>query len=70
MGWLAAWAGSLAVLGLPLPSLPADQLASLAARRKAELRPVDRDQLGRAFAACGHQGGMALLDALDAAGQH
>lgn len=64
--WLASWAGSLAALGLALPPASQAQLLACGQQRRAELRPVDRQQLRRAFSAWRHQAGLAWLEGAEA----
>lgn len=68
MAWLASWAGSLASLGLALPAGSRSQLLAVMRQRRRQLRPIDRAQLARAFAAWGDAEGLSLLELLDAAG--
>lgn len=66
LAWLASWAGSLAALGLSLPPASQAQLLACAQRRQGELRPVDLQQLRRAFNAGGHPAALAWLEVLEA----
>ncbi len=66
LGYIAGWAASLAAIGMRLPDEDLQLVCGLVEGHGQHLRPMHREQLREAFAAWGHQPGLALLEALPA----